>query len=81
MILAYASKLGFQVCQTNVKAQKINGFILKTFEIVTTNFQIEDKLKIVRFYRNIFLLVNISVEVVIKIYLLNLSNTNMLFSK
>ena len=38
MTLAYELKLGLQVCQTNVKAQKINVSTLKMFRIVPTSF-------------------------------------------
>ena len=38
MTPAYASKLGLQVCQTKVGAQKINASILETFEMILTSF-------------------------------------------
>lgn len=41
---AYASKLGFKIRRTNVRAQKINGFIFKIFEMVLARFQVENKL-------------------------------------
>ena len=50
MALAYASKLALKVHPTNVKAQKIDGSILKTFEMVLASFQIEDKLKKSQFF-------------------------------
>lgn len=43
--LAYASKQDLIIRHINVKAQKINGFILKMFEMVLIRFQIEDKLR------------------------------------
>ena len=38
MTLVYASKLGLQVCEIDVGAQKIDGITLKTFGIVLINF-------------------------------------------
>lgn len=38
IILAYASKLGFKVCCTNVGAWKINNSTFKIFEIVLASF-------------------------------------------
>ena len=41
--LAYASKLSSKVWKTDVRAQKIDSSLLKTFEMVIAGFQIEDK--------------------------------------
>ena len=76
MIPAYILKLGLRVRQTNVGAQKIDGSTLKTFEIVLASFQIEDKLGRARFFQETFLLADISVEVVLEIFFLTLSNAN-----
>lgn len=38
MTLAYAAKLDLKIQKTNIKARKIDGFILITFEIVLANF-------------------------------------------
>lgn len=38
MHLVYAAKLGFKMRLTNVRAQKYDESILKTFEIVLTSF-------------------------------------------
>lgn len=50
MILAYALKSGFQVYYTNIKAQKINNFTVKSFEMVLTSLKVEDKLKRAPFF-------------------------------
>lgn len=39
----YALKLGLKIRHTNVRAQKIDNFTLKTFEMVLASFQLEDK--------------------------------------
>ena len=42
MIPAYVLKLGLKVRHTNVGAQKINSFILKTIGIFLASFQVEN---------------------------------------
>lgn len=44
MTLVYTAKLDLKIRPTNVGAQKIDGFILKIFEIVIASFQVDDKL-------------------------------------
>lgn len=51
IILAYTSKLGFRVYQTNVKAQKIDDFTFEIFEIILASFQIEISLKEFGFFK------------------------------
>ena len=72
-------KLGFQVYHTDVRAQKIDGSTFKTFEIVLASFQVEDKFERARFFQEIFLLVNISIEVVLDMLFLTFSNTDVRF--
>lgn len=42
---AYAAKLGLNIQQTNINTQKIDGFILLTFEMIMAYFQKNNKLK------------------------------------
>ena len=49
MTPAYIAKLDFKICPTNVEAQKIDSSLVKTFGMVITGFQVEDKLGRVRF--------------------------------
>ena len=76
IIPAYASNLNFKVYSTNVKAQKIDGFTLKTFGIVLASFQIENKLEKAWFFQETFLLANTSVEVVLGIPFFTFSNAD-----
>ena len=76
MTPAYAKQLGFQVRKTDVGAQKIEGSLLRTFGMVIAGFQVEDKLGKIRFFQESFLLAKISIEVVLKMSFLTLSNTN-----
>ena len=76
MTLGYASKLGLKVRPTDVRAQKIDGSTLKTFEMVLASFQVEDKLGRPWFFQETFLLADLSVEVVLGMSFLTLSNAN-----
>ena len=79
MTPAYTSKLGLKVYHTKVGAQKIDGSTLKIFEMVLANFQVEDKLGRARFFQETFLLADISMEVVLGMFFLIFSNTNVQF--
>ena len=81
MTLAYAKQLGLQVRKTVVKTQKIDGSLLQTFEMVIAGFQVEDKLGSVRFFQESFLLAETSMEVVLEMLFLNLSNADIQFAK
>ena len=50
MSLAYVKKLGLKTWKTNVRAQKIDGSTLETFEILIANFQLKDKVGRLRFF-------------------------------
>ena len=81
MTPAFASKLGLKVCPTNVGAQKIDGSTLQTFGMVLASFQVEDKLGRARFFQELFLLADTTVEVVLGMPFLTLSNADVLFSE
>lgn len=76
MMPAFALKLGLKVRPTNFGAQKIDGSIFKTFEIVLASFQVKDKLGKARFFQETFLLADISVEVGLEMPFFTLSNTD-----
>lgn len=42
IILAYASKLSFRICRTDMGAKKIDGSIFAMFEIFVASFQLKD---------------------------------------
>ena len=54
---AYAKKLGLLVRKTDVGAQKIDGSRLETFGMELAGFSLQDKLGMVRFSQETFLLV------------------------
>lgn len=65
MTLAYILKLGFITQKTSVRAQKIDGSILETYDMVSASFLFKDSLEKVQFFDKTFLLANTSLEVVL----------------
>ena len=70
MTLAYNKKQGFQIQITNIVTQKIDKLSLNTFEMVIVSFQIQDKLDKAYFFQLIFLLPDISRNIVLKMVFL-----------
>ena len=68
------------MCFIAVKAQKINGSSLKLFGIVIASFQVKNKLGEDRFFQKMFLLVDISMDLVFETLFLTLSNANRQFA-
>ena len=81
MLPAYAQKLGLQMRTTNVGAQKIDRSTLETFRMAIASFQVEDKLGRACFFQEIFLVANTSMEVVLGMPFLTLSNADIWFAK
>ena len=81
MLPAYTLKLGLKIYHTDVGAQKIDGYALEIFGIVLANIQMEDKLGRARFFQETFLLADISVEVVLGMPFLTLSNADVQFEE
>ena len=77
----YAGKLGFHIWKSNVGAQKINTSTFKIFEMVTANFQVEDKGGRPRFFQQTFLVADIKFEVILGMPFLKISNADMAFGK
>ena len=79
MTPAYAKQLGLQVRKIDVGAQKIDSSSLRTFKIVIAAFQVEDKLGRAWFFQESFLLAETSMEMVLRMPFLTLSNANIQF--
>ena len=79
--LGYIFKLGLKICPINFAAQKIDSSTLKMFEIVLASFQIKNKLERARFFQETFLLTNLNIKMVLRMFLLILSNANIKFAK
>ena len=80
MIPKYVLKLGLKIYPINVKAQKIDNFTFKMFEMVLASFQIENTLKKAQFFQKIFLFINFSVKIVLEILFLTFSNIDIKFA-
>ena len=78
---AFTQKLGLYIQKTNVGAQKIDGSTLETFEMVITNFQVEDKGNRPRFFQKTILVANTKFEMILGMLFLKISNTNVVFGK
>ena len=78
---AFAKKLGLVVQTTNFGTQKIDGTIFEAYEMVVAAFSITNQVDRVRFFEEIFLVANVSPEVVLGIPFFSLSDTNINFSK
>ena len=76
MTPAYTKQLSLQVRKTDVGAQKIDDSSLRTFGMVIAGFQVEDKLGRARFFQELFLLAETSIEVVLRMPFLILSNAD-----
>lgn len=79
MTLAYVAKLGFKISKSNIKVQKINSSLFKTFKIVLTSFQKKDKLGNAQFFEEMFLVAKTSIEIILCIFFLIFYNAIILF--
>ena len=76
---AFAKELDLPIRATDVGAEKINCTILDTYEIVIAVFLVKNKANQVRFFKEIFLIVNVSLEVVFGMPFLILSGADIDF--
>ena len=75
----FAKELGLVIRATKIRAQKINNIILDTFEILVAVFSVTDKAHRVKFFEQIFLVANVSPEVVLGMLFVILNSTNIDF--
>lgn len=81
MTLTYIAKLGLTFQKTNIGAQKIDGLPLKTHGMALARFLFQDNLGRVSFFEKTFLLVNTSIDVILKMPFLSLNNADVKFAK
>lgn len=81
MTLTCAVSLGLFIWETNIAAQKIDGLTLVTYEIVIAQVSIQDKLQTIRFFKETFLVANISIEVILGMLFLLFNNVNIRFAE
>lgn len=75
----FAKKLGLSIRSTNARAQKINSTTLDIKKMVIAVFLISDKGNQVRFFKEIFLVANVSLNVIFGLLFLILNDTNIHF--
>lgn len=81
MTLAYTAKLGLTTQKTSVRVQKIDSLPLESYGMVLASFSLQDSLRRIRFFEEIFLLTDTNMEVVLEMSFLSLSNVNIEFAK
>ncbi len=79
MSQVFASQLGLKIWKTNVEAQKIDGTTLETYGMVVSSFFMSDKDGRKRFFEKSFLLTDIKLDVVLRIFFLIMSNADIDF--
>ena len=78
---AFAKKLGFIVQTTNVGAQKIDDTTLENYGIVVAAFLVTNQANKIRFFEEIFLVINLSPDMVFEIPFFTFSSIDVDFSK
>ena len=78
---AFTERLGFVVQTTNIGAQKIDGTTFKTYGMVVAAFSVIDQTNRVRFFEEIFLVANVTPDVVLGMLFLTLNSVDIDFPK
>ena len=78
--LSFTKQLGLPIQPTDIGAQKIDGTALDTHEMVVAAFSVVDKTNQVRFFKETFLVANVSLKVVPGILFFTLSGADIDFS-
>ncbi len=81
MTLTYTKELGFTTQESSIRTQKIDGLPLETYGMASARFSISDNLGKVWFFKETFLLADTSMEVVLGMPFLSLSNADIEFAK
>lgn len=77
---AYIKKLDFHIWKIDINTQKIDGSSLTIYKIVISRFQILDELDRAYFSQKTFILANITINIILEIFFLILSNINIVFA-
>lgn len=77
----YTLKLGLKIQKSNIGLQKIDRLFLKIYNIVIADFKSKNKLEKILFLFKHFLLINTSLKIVMKIFLLILNKIKIQFAK
>ncbi len=79
MTPAYMAKLGLKPRPNNIGTQKIDCLIQKTYGMTLASFLLQNSLERVWFFEEAFLLTNINIKIVSRIFFLALNNANIEF--
>lgn len=79
MTLIFAVKLGLTSRPINFDAQKTDDLYLNSYDMIIVEFSIQNSLGKIPFFEKCFLLADISIEIVLKMFFLNFSNANIKF--
>lgn len=71
--------LGFAPRPTNAIGQKIDESLVRIYKIVSASFLLKNSLEKVRFFKEIFLLADTNLKIVLGMPFLFLSNTDLKF--
>ena len=66
--LIFAKELGLPIRLIDIKAQKIDNTILDTYKMVVAVFLMTKKTNLIKIFKEIFLVTNISLEVVLRMF-------------
>ena len=66
--LTFVEKLGFIIQSININAQKIDVTILETYEIIIVVFLVINWANKIKFFEEIVLVINISLDVVFRMF-------------
>ena len=78
---AFAERLGLVVQTTNIGTQKINGTTFETYGMVVAVFSVTNQANKIKFFKETFLVANISPNVVLGMLFLTLSGADVNFPK
>lgn len=81
MIPIYVVKLDLTIQKTGIGVQKIENFSLEIYSMVLAKFLLQNSIKKVRLLKEIFLLANISMEMILELSFLSLGNAGVKFAK
>ena len=75
----FAKESSLSIRPTDIKVQKIHGIMLDTFGMVVAAFSMTNKANQVRFFKEIFLVANVSPELILRMLFFILSGVNIDF--
>ena len=79
MTPTFAAKLGLSIRPTDIGAQKIDDSSLKMYGMVMVGFSIQGKTGKIRFFEGTFVFADTSMEIVLGMHFLTLSNSDIQF--